>query len=197
MFGKLFIKTFSFKRHLMRKIKIIKFIFIVFFLFSNLSYADQKDARLNNLFDQLFLSNNNMEASLILSKIWDIWAIAESQKTQIIFNDANELMERGKFENAIDLFSKVIDESPDFAEGWNKRATVYFLIGDLNKSISDIEETLSLEPRHFGALDGLAEIYLLKDDLLSAAATYKKILEIIPSSKKSQDRLKLINDLLV
>ena len=185
------------KRYLMRKVKIIKFIFIVFFLFSNLSYADQKDGRLNNLFDQLFLSNNNMEASLILSKIWDIWAIAESEKTQIIFNDANQLMERGKFDNAIDLFSKVIDESPDFAEGWNKRATVYFLIGDLNKSISDIEETLSLEPRHFGALDGLAEIYLLKDDLLSAAATYKKILEIIPSSKKSQDRLKLINDLLV
>tara|TARA_E500000178_G_C16726839_1_gene619720 strand:+ start:139 stop:732 length:594 start_codon:yes stop_codon:yes gene_type:complete len=197
MFGNYSSKLLVLKRYLMRKIKIIKFIFIVFFLFSNLSYADQKDGRLNNLFDQLFLSNNNMEASLILSKIWDIWAIAESEKTQIIFNDANELMERGKFENAIDLFSKVIDESPDFAEGWNKRATVYFLIGDLNKSISDIEETLSLEPRHFGALDGLAEIYLLKDDLLSAAATYKKILEIIPSSKKSQDRLKLINDLLV
>lgn len=197
MFGNYSSKLSVLKRYLMRKIKIIKFIFIVFFLFSNLSYADQKDGRLNNLFDQLFLSNNNIEASLILSKIWDIWTIAESQKTQIIFNDANELMERGKFENAIDLFSKVIDESPDFAEGWNKRATVYFLIGDLNKSISDIEETLSLEPRHFGALDGLAEIYLLKDDLLSAAATYKKILEIIPSSKKSQDRLKLINDLLV
>tara|TARA_B100001778_G_scaffold140146_1_gene115194 strand:+ start:107 stop:700 length:594 start_codon:yes stop_codon:yes gene_type:complete len=197
MFGNYSSKLSVLKRYLMRKIKIIKFIFIVFFLFSNLSYADQKDGRLNNLFDQLFLSNNNMEVSLILSKIWDIWAIAESEKTQIIFNDANELMERGKFENAIDLFSKVIDESPDFAEGWNKRATVYFLLGDLNKSISDIEETLSLEPRHFGALDGLAEIYLLKDDLLSAAATYKKILEIIPSSKKSQDRLKLINDLLV
>jgi tetratricopeptide (TPR) repeat protein len=197
MFGNYSSKLLVLKRYLMRKIKIIKFIFIVFFLFSNLSYADQKDGRLNNLFDQLFLSNNNMEASLILSKIWDIWSIAESQKTQIIFNDASELMERGKFENAIDLFSKVIDESPDFAEGWNKRATVYFLIGDLNKSISDIEETLSLEPRHFGALDGLAEIYLLKDDLLSAAATYKRILEIIPSSKKSQDRLKLINDLLV
>ena len=197
MFGNYSSKLLVLKRYLMRKIKIIKFIFIVFFLFSNLSYADQKDGRLNNLFDQLFLSNKNMEASLILSKIWDIWSIAESQKTQIIFNDANELMERGKFENAVDLFSRVIDESPDFAEGWNKRATVYFLIGDLNKSISDIEETLSLEPRHFGALDGLAEIYLLKDDLLSAAATYKKILEIIPSSKKSQDRLKLINDLLV
>ena len=181
----------------MNKINITKFIFIVFFLFSSLSHADQKDVRLNNLFDQLFLSNNNVESSLVLSKIWDIWSIAENQKTQIIFNDANQLMDRGNFDNAIDLFSRVIDESPDFAEGWNKRATVYFLLGDLNKSISDIEETLSLEPRHFGALDGLAEIYLLKDDLLGAAATYKRILEIMPSSKKSQDRLKLINDLLV
>ena len=181
----------------MSKLKIIKFIFIVFFLYSNFSHADQKDGRLNNLFDQLFLTDNSMEASLILSKIWDIWSIAENQKTQIIFNDANQLMDRGKFDNAIELFSKVIDESPNFAEGWNKRATVYFLLGDLNKSISDIKETLSLEPRHFGALDGLAEIYLIKDDLLAAAATYKRILEIIPSSKKSQERLKLINDLLV
>ena len=53
------------------------------------------------------------------------------------------------------------------------------------------------EPRHFGALDGLAEIYLIQDDLLGAAATYKRILEIIPTSKKSQDRLKLINELIV
>ena len=190
-------KLLFLKKYLMNKISITKFIFIVFFLFSSLSYADQKDVRLNNLFDQLFLSNNNVEASMVLSKIWDIWSIAENQKTQIIFDDANQSMEKGKFDNAIDLFSKVIDESPDFAEGWNKRATVYFLTGDLNKSISDIEETLSLEPRHFGALDGLAEIYLLKDDLLGAAATYKRILEIMPSSKKSQERLKLINDLLV
>ena len=106
-------------------------------------------------------------------------------------------MDVGELDNAIELFSKVIEQSPEFAEGWNKRATVYFLKGELNKSISDIEKTLYLEPRHFGALDGLAEIYLIKDDLVGAAATYRRILEIIPSSKKSQDRLRLINDLLV
>ena len=166
-------------------------------LFSNFAQADQKDERLIELFDKLFLSTNNMEASKLLFNIWDIWSIADNQETQIIFDEANQFMDVGELDNAIELFTKVVKQSPEFAEGWNKRATVYFLKGELNKSISDIEKTLNLEPRHFGALDGLAEIYLMQDDLVGAAVIYRRILEIIPSSKKSQDRLKLINDLLV
>ena len=159
--------------------------------------ADQKDSRLNSLFDELFLSNDNMQASTILADIWDIWSIAENIEAQEIFDEGNNMMDRGSLEEAIALFTQVIDLKPDFAEGWNKRATVLFLKGELEASISDIQKTLELEPRHFGALDGLAEIYLIQDDLLGAAATYKRILEIIPTSKKSQDRLKLINELIV
>ena len=138
-----------------------------------------------------------MEASKLLFNIWDIWSIADNQETQIIFDEANQFMDVGELDNAIELLTKVVKQSPEFAEGWNKRATVYFLKGELNKSISDIEKTLNLEPRHFGALDGLAEIYLMQDDLVGAAVIYRRILEIIPSSRKSQGRLKLINDLLV
>ena len=170
---------------------------ILIIIFSNFAQADQKDERLIELFDKLFLSTNNMEASKLLFNIWDIWSIADNQETQIIFDEANQFMDVGELDNAIELFTKVVKQSPEFAEGWNKRATVYFLKGELNKSISDIEKTLNLEPRHFGALDGLAEIYLIQDDLVGAAVIYRRILEIIPSSKKSQDRLKLINDLLV
>ena len=175
----------------------MKRLIILIILFSNFAQADQKDERLIELFDKLFLSTNNMEASKLLFNIWDIWSIADNQETQIIFDEANQFMDVGELDNAIELFTKVVKQSPEFAEGWNKRATVYFLKGELNKSISDIEKTLNLEPRHFGALDGLAEIYLMQDDLVSAAVIYRQILEIIPSSKKSQDRLKLINDLLV
>jgi tetratricopeptide (TPR) repeat protein len=175
----------------------LKRLIILIILFSNFAQADQKDERLIELFDKLFLSTNNMEASKLLFNIWDIWSIADNQETQIIFDEANQFMDVGELDNAIELFTKVVKQSPEFAEGWNKRATVYFLKGELNKSISDIEKTLNLEPRHFGALDGLAEIYLMQDDLVSAAVIYRQILEIIPSSKKSQDRLKLINDLLV
>ena len=175
----------------------MKRLIILIILFSNIAQADQKDERLIELFDKLFLSTNNMEASKLLFNIWDIWSIADNQETQIIFDEANQFMDVGELDNAIELFTKVVKQSPEFAEGWNKRATVYFLKGELNKSISDIEKTLNLEPRHFGALDGLAEIYLMQDDLVGAAEIYRQILEIIPSSKKSQDRLKLINDLLV
>ena len=175
----------------------MKRLIILIILFSNFAQADQKDERLSELFDKLFLSTNNMEASKRLFNIWDIWSIADNQETQIIFDEANQFMDVGELDNAIELLTKVVKQSPEFAEGWNKRATVYFLKGELNKSISDIEKTLNLEPRHFGALDGLAEIYLIQDDLVGAAVIYRRILEIIPSSKKSQDRLKLINDLLV
>ena len=175
----------------------MKRLIILIILFSNFAQADQKDERLIELFDKLFLSTNNMEASKLLFNIWDIWSIADNQETQIIFDEANQFMDVGELDNAIELFTKVVKQSPEFAEGWNKRATVYFLKGELNKSISDIEKTLNLEPRHFGALDGLAEIYLMQDDFVGAAVIYRRILEIIPSSKKSQDRLKLINDLLV
>ena len=175
----------------------MKRLIILIILFSNFAQADQKDERLIELFDKLFLSTNNMEASKLLFNIWDIWSIADNQETQIIFDEANQFMDIGELDNAIELLTKVVKQSPEFAEGWNKRATVYFLKGELNKSISDIEKTLNLEPRHFGALDGLAEIYLMQDDLVGAAVIYRRILEIIPSSKKSQDRLKLINDLLV
>ncbi len=175
----------------------MKRLIILIILFSNFAQADQKDERLIELFNKLFLSTNNMEASKLLFNIWDIWSIADNQETQIIFDEANKSMDVGELDNAIELFTKVVKQSPEFAEGWNKRATVYFLKGELNKSISDIEKTLNLEPRHFGALDGLAEIYLMQDDLVGAAVIYRRILEIIPSSKKSQDRLKLINDLLV
>ena len=174
-----------------------RIIFILLLLNSSFVLADQKDSRLNSLFDELFLSNDNMQASTILADIWDIWSIAENVEAQEIFDEGNNMMDRGSLEEAIALFTQVIDLKPDFAEGWNKRATVLFLKGELEASILDIQKTLELEPRHFGALDGLAEIYLIQDDLLGAAATYKRILEIIPTSKKSQDRLKLINELIV
>jgi tetratricopeptide (TPR) repeat protein len=174
-----------------------KIIFILLLLNSSFVFADQNDSRLNSLFDELFLSSDNMHASTILADIWDIWSIAENIEVQEIFDEGNNMMDRGSLEEATALFTQVIDLKPDFAEGWNKRATVLFLKGDLKASISDIQKTLELEPRHFGALDGLAEIYLIQDDLLGAAATYKRILEIIPTSKKSQDRLKLINGLIV
>ena len=172
-------------------------IFSLLFFFSSSILADQKDSRLNTLFEKLYLSSSNLESSIIISDIWEIWSIIENPNVQQLYNKAKLQMDNGEFQSAIQLFTKVININPEFAEAWNKRATTYFLMGEFDKSISDIEKTLILEPRHFGALDGLAEIYLLKKDLIKAAATYEKILKIIPSSKKSKDRLEKINELFV
>ena len=172
-------------------------IFSFLFFFSSSILADQKDSRLNELFEKLYLSSSNLESSIIISDIWEIWSIIENPNVQQLYNEAKLQMDNGEFQIAIQLFTKVININPEFAEAWNKRATTYFLMGEFDKSISDIEKTLILEPRHFGALDGLAEIYLLKKDLIKAAATYEKILKIIPSSKKSKDRLEKINELFV
>ena len=90
------------------------------------------------------------------------------------------------------MFSEALDVDPNFAEAWNKRATLHYIIGDYEKSVSDISKTLELEPRHFGALDGLAEIYISQDQFEKAAQTYKKILEILPYSKKAKMRLEYI-----
>ena len=177
----------------MKKFLIVSFLFF----FSSSILADQKDSRLNTLFEKLYLSSSNLESSIIISDIWEIWSIIENPNVQQLYNKAKLQMDNGEFQSAIQLFTKVININPEFAEAWNKRATTYFLMGEFDKSISDIEKTLILEPRHFGALDGLAEIYLLKKDLIKAAATYEKILKIIPSSKKSKDRLEKINELFV
>ncbi len=174
-----------------------KIILVLALFYSSFALADQKDSRLNGLFDELFLCNDNMQASIILSDIWDIWSITDNVEAQKTYDEGTTMMNRGNFDEAIKLFTQVISIKPEFAEAWNKRATVLFLKGELKASVSDIEKTLELEPRHFGALDGLAEIYLIQENLLGAAATYKRILEIIPTSKKSQDRLKLINEHIV
>ena len=165
----------------MYKNKII-FFFIIFLLFSNLIYADQKDSRLDDLFDELFLSSNNVQSNIILSDIWSIWHMADNEETQLTFDKAIQFMDRGDFENSIKLFTKAIDQSPDFAEAWNKRATVYYMIGDFDSSMTDINETLKLEPRHFGAMDGMSLIFININEFKKAIHVYDQMLNIFPKN---------------
>ncbi len=84
------------------------------------------------------------------------------------------------FDAAIEAFSEVIDRHPEFAEGWNKRATVYFMMGNYTQSAKDIKQTLILEPRHFGALSGLGLIYGRLERPKAAIAAFKEALEVNP-----------------
>jgi tetratricopeptide (TPR) repeat protein len=98
-------------------------------------------------------------------------------------------MSRGDFAKAITLFSTVIKIDPEFSEGWNKRATVFFLIGEYDSSLEDIGRTLELEPRHFGALSGLGQIFDIQESEAGALSAYEKAIEINPHLPSVKTRL--------
>ena len=103
-----------------------KIILILVLFHSSFVFADQKDSRLNNLFDELFLSNDNMQASTILADIWNIWSIAENIEAQKIFDEGNDMMDRGSLEEAMTLFTQVIDLKPDLQKVGTKELLFSF-----------------------------------------------------------------------
>ena len=159
-------------------------IFLIFLMVS-ISQADQNDPKLEILFNDLSQTQSEMKAQPILLEIWSIWSVAIDTKTQEKFDAGNQLMSKRQYDESILMFSDAINLQPTFAEAWNKRATVNYIIGNYEESIKDIFSTLGLEPRHFGALDGLAQIYMFQNKYFKAAQVYRKILEILPYNKKA------------
>ena len=90
-------------------------------------------------------------------------------------------MQAGRLPESVAVFSDVIARAPGFAEGWNKRATAYYLMGELDRSLADCEEVVKRNPVHFGALSGFGLIYLQKEDLPKAAEYFEKALAVDPT----------------
>ncbi len=125
-----------------------------------LASADQNAPELDALFAQLASAESHRPARVIEQQIWRHWlAFPDDSESQYIFNDVVEAVSLGQIQRGLDQANKVIRTHPDFAEAWNKRATLYYIAGDFERSVSDIIQTLALEPRHFGALSGLTQIF--------------------------------------
>ncbi len=105
-------------------------------------------------------------------------------------------MKHGKLKESIKIFSKIIEKRPNFAEAWNKRATAYYLIGDFDSSVTDIKETLKLEPRHFGALDGLGLIFIHLQQFENAIKVYDEMLKIFPNNPSAIQKRKHLMDFI-
>ena len=91
--------------------------------------------------------------------LWRIWSRSGSAEVDALYQRGLAEMQAGDLAEAIATFSRVIEAKPDFAEGWNKRATLYFMTGDLRRSLADCDEVVKRNPAHFGALSGFAQIY--------------------------------------
>jgi tetratricopeptide (TPR) repeat protein len=119
----------------------------------------QDDAELDALFAQL-AEPGREDWERIESEITRIWSKSGSPAMDLLLKRGNEALEAEDYPAAVEHFSALIDHAPDFAEGWNARATAYYLMGEYSLSIADVEHVLALNPRHFGALAGLA--YMLE-----------------------------------
>ena len=113
--------------------------------------------------------------------IWVIWSRSGNPQTDALFLDGIAQLNTGQFKEGIATFSRVIALAPEFAEGWNKRATVYFLVGDFERSLQDCDEVIKRNPNHFGALAGYGQIYMQLDDYERAIEYFKRALAVNPN----------------
>ena len=172
---------------------IIKACFTVFLLAAGATSADQNDPRLDELFVTIGTTENVDVASRTENEIWQIWVQHKNQRTQDRLAEGIDAM-NGNPRKALQIFNELIEQDPDFAEGWNKRATLYYLFGEYAASARDIERTLELEPRHFGALSGLGLVYLAQNEYINAESAFKAVLLIHPHSVGVRKNIELIND---
>ncbi len=142
--------------------------------------ADQTDSRLAPLFEVLRSATTPDRIGYAERFIWMIWHESGREDVNRLMEAGIEEMGSGRLRESIATFARIVGLAPEFAEGWNKRATAYYLAGELDASIRDVERTLALEPRHFGALSGLGLIYLARDDELGALRAFEATLKVHP-----------------
>jgi tetratricopeptide (TPR) repeat protein len=122
--------------------------------------SDQGDIlrakRLDVMFANLKVVENDQNARKIEQTIWQLWMSSDNRTVNQMMQVIMATRESGDYEEAINLLDDLISQYPNYSEGWNQRATIYYLMGDFEASVLDVAQTLKLEPRHFGALSGLA-----------------------------------------
>lgn len=142
--------------------------------------AERDDARLDALFERLQATQDASVAAETIEAIWDIWTTADDPDAQALMNRGEALIAAGQARRAVEIYDRLIEMRPGWAEAWNKRATAHFMAGDLTASVADIQETVEREPRHFGAWSGLGLIYARRGQPEPALRAFEKALELNP-----------------
>jgi tetratricopeptide (TPR) repeat protein len=166
------------------------------FIMPVFAVADQTDQRLDELFLILKTSDDADELLEVESSIWEIWYQSGQADIDSQMQEAAALMGAGDLMAAESIYAGVITQMPMYSEGWNRRATVRFYMGDYEGSLADIEQTLKLEPRHFGAVWGLGMILGLQQDYDRAIAAFEQLLEIKPNSVDARPRIESLKQAL-
>lgn len=144
--------------------------------------ADQTDPELDALFGRLQSTRSVREARAIEQRIWRLWLDSGEPTVNELIVAGLRATDESDYAAAISIFDEVVRLLPAFAEGWNRRATAWYLLGDYQSSLEDIERTLELEPRHFGALAGRGLIRLRQQNRYGALLDFEAALRLNPHS---------------
>ena len=155
-------------------------------------YAGQDDPRLDTLFTRLQMTTDPNEAAQIQEHILGLWMYSDKEDLNALMKQGTFALAARDFELALESFNALIELAPNLAEAWNKRATLYYLMGNYKASVADVKKTLALEPRHFGAIVGMGLIYESLGDQKAALQAFRRGLKVnphMPHIKKKSEQL--------
>ena len=177
--------------------KFLKLFFLILILLgTNQLEANDRNNELDQLFKKLKLNNKNSTYD-IEQKIWNIWSTHPSDNNLTMrLAEGSKLVLKKRLSAAIKIFTEVIGKDPSWAEAWNKRATVLFMIGDYKGSQKDIDKVLNLESRHFGALAGQGLVNIKLKNYEKAIKSYEEAQKIYPTMQSPKIMIKQIKELI-
>jgi tetratricopeptide (TPR) repeat protein len=156
--------------------------------------ADQSDERLDELFSTLLISTDLTTIRATESQIWEIWFDHANEDVEQLMQMGVTRMNYNRYADAMLIFTQLIENFPEYAEGWNRRATLHYVLGNFDESVADIEAVLELEPRHFGALSGLGMVYLQQKQLSKAKLAFENLVDVHPNSPNAQENLRRVTE---
>ncbi|MDP9138558.1 MAG: tetratricopeptide repeat protein [Pseudomonadota bacterium] len=159
---------------------------------TNAERARQRGEVLDRLFGRLRSAKSETEAKMVEQSIWQMWMRSGGATADLLLEQAVKSINARNYDRALDILDVVIDEAPKFAEAWNKRATVNYILGRLDRSLADIDVVLELEPRHFGALSGLGMIRRDRGDAKGALSAFRDALGINPHLANIRETVKTL-----
>lgn len=145
---------------------------------------------LDRLFGQLRQADDEKSVQLLENAIQALWLRSGSPTADLLMKQAGDAMGEQQYRAALVILDTVVEQHPDFAEGWNRRATLHFLRGDFTSSLSDIDQVLSLEPRHYGALSGQGAIFKQRGDGRKALRALRRARTVNPRLKNVNERIR-------
>ena len=173
-----------------------KFILFIFLILTNLLIADDRGFELDKLFNELKNTNSKLSEE-IEQKIWNIWSTHPTdEKLTARLEEGSQFVRDQNYIKAKDIFTEVINLDQSWAEAWNKRATVLYMLGEFQKSQDDIDQVLALEQRHFGALAGQGLVNIQLKNYEKAIRSYEQAQEIYPAMRSPKIMIKQIEELM-